>query len=67
MEARIGQPLDLSGPQIVPIAQVRSWAVGQGLEVGARGHLPESVIAAFNRRHRKVQAESKNPSRKGGA
>lgn len=45
----------------VPIAQVRAWAIGRGLPVGTRGHIKESVIDAYNRRHRKTSATSANP------
>jgi len=61
MSAQIGEPLDLSGPTIVPISVVRQWAADRGLPVGSRGHLPQTVIDQFNRRHRRKQAVSKNP------
>jgi hypothetical protein len=62
MEALIGEPLDLSQVEIVPISEVRRWAAGRGIPVGGRGHLPESVIREFNRRHKRRQARTNNPS-----
>lgn len=41
---------------------VRAWAREKGMTVGNRGHLPQSVIDTFNRRHRKVRFTSRNPS-----
>ena len=61
MQAQISEPLDLSGKEIVPISTVRAWARTRGLEVGARGHLPEAVIDRFNRSHRRREAVSRNP------
>ena len=50
-------------PTLVPLSVVRAWAVRRGIPVGARGHLPEQVIAKFNRYHRNKRAESRNPSK----
>lgn len=41
---------------------VRAWAREKGIQVGNRGHLPQSVVDTFNRRHRKVRFTSRNPS-----
>lgn len=48
---------------LVPLSVVREWATRRGIPVGSRGHLPEQVIAQFNRYHRTKRAESRNPSR----
>ena len=54
--------LDQPLKEIVPISVVRQWAIKKGLPVGRRGHLPESVIASFNRAHQRKLALSKNPA-----
>lgn len=41
-------------------AEVRAWAHKTGRTVGARGHLPQGVINAFNRYHRR-KYENQNP------
>ena len=46
---------------LVSAADVRDWARREGLTVRERGHIPEDVIAAFNRAHRFVRYESSNP------
>lgn len=38
-------------PQAVfkpPMAQIRAWAVGQGMDVPARGPLPDKIVAEFS-------------------
>lgn len=62
MSARVGEPLDLSGVEIVPISTVRAWAHEQGIFHGRRGHLPGYVIDQFNRRHRRKRALNTNPA-----
>lgn len=42
------------------IAEVRAWARKKGLPVGARGHLTEAMIRAYNRGHHR-HAISANP------
>ena len=41
--------------------EVRQWARARGMEVGNRGHLPKTVIKAFNHRHHKRVFISSNP------
>ena len=48
----------------VSASVVRAWAKARGLTVGERGHLPQSVIDAYNKAHRSKCFRSKNPSRK---
>ncbi len=45
----------------VSASMVRAWARRRGLPVGQRGHLPESVIRAFNKAHRTKQFVNSNP------
>lgn len=45
----------------VSAATVRAWARRKGLQVGERGHLPKSVISAFNRAHRTKVFTNSNP------
>lgn len=40
---------------------VRRWARENGHEVGSRGHMPQTLIDAFNRRHRKKRFTNTNP------
>lgn len=46
---------------LVSAKDVRDWARREGIPVRERGHLPEALAAQFNRAHRFVRYESKNP------
>lgn len=51
----------------VPASVVRDWARRRGLTVGQRGHLPTTVIEAFNRRHPAKHFDNRNPFFQRGA
>ncbi len=51
----------LADRRLVPLRTVREWALARGYSVGKRGHLPNELVAKFNRLHRETRAENRNP------
>jgi hypothetical protein len=37
---------------LVPMSEVRAWAMNNGMDVNAAGNIPAAVVEAYNKAHR---------------
>jgi hypothetical protein len=61
----VGMSTAIAEKTIVPMSEVRAWALRRGMDVKVAGNVPTAIVEAYNRAHRNKQFE-RRPAHHGG-